>query len=796
MVKKENIYNPSHSIEDVMKMLGVPKRMYANEVARPITMQEGKEMHFLRGGDTWKLQHYVIEIPDSVLDYKKNLAKVLERNGASKTAVMEAQKVYLGDYLMDLGDNCIFDKYATGCGGTTLALKDDRDCIIAVPSRELVDNKRFYRRKNISRQMVDTGTGLLKWESTTYYTQQERDDLFCVYGGLNDSLFDLEKYYQEVMSDPKRRLKIVCTYDQVGKVVGWLLGRSLNYNPNNPSRPCFLYIDEMQEIYDSYQKSPDDGRDRRESIRKMLDVIKKFQHVVVISATIVAERFFFDELLDPNRFKVYHVKFPQGSTEKICLHLRQCESPRTELVAELRKYLRKENPIPSNAHVFLNSVREILSIIKELGILENASKFKVVCSSKDEKNANKFKKAIETAIKRRYKLDNSASIQDIFQMYEGLADFYNSPIGSTIDPPRKINFYTARAFSGCDIYDEDAQPYIVTLDPKKINQVFDVSTKFKQVVGRLRNSTRPPIYIYKPSGYFYDVYTHSTGDPIVDDMNDEKEIKLTANDILESQKKNRSITDGTPEDYLNRFGLTRDPNTKNIIPDTIIAAQNAMNRRSFRDISSYTTISAAAARENDWSVYQETIDYSKPTSSKSETPIPPTVDNSTEVVAKPRTRALSFKNAYLAYIKIRQSIESGVQPTQTMDAEMHFYESKFSYIKDIYDLLTPEDVEKAKYSPTTCKRLVAQRNIEKSRPKILKELKTQITLNTFYEQKMRKAWTKYFKSKYKLSKFKLDDYGEVKRVQGMRTVVKSKDLFGEVKEIKRTDGFMVLRWLD
>lgn len=795
MSTDKDFYTPKGSIEAIMKMLGIPKRMYAHEVARPITMQEGKEMHFLRGGDTWKLQHYVIEIPDSVLEYKENLAKIREHNGASKTAVMETQKVYLGDYLMDLGDNCIFDKYATGCGGTTLALKDDRDCIIAVPSRELVDNKRFYIQKIPVQNMIDTGKGVYRWETTINNMPVLRKDLFCIYGGLNDSLFDLEKYYQEVMSDPKRRLKIVCTYDQVGKVVGWLLGRSINYNPNNPSRPCFLYIDEMQEIYDSYQKSPDDGKDRRDAIKKMLEAINVFQHVVVISATIVAERFFFDQLLDPNRFKVYHVKFPKGSTEKICLHLRECENPRTELVAELRKYLRKDNPIPSNAHVFLNSVREILGIVKELGILENASKFKIVCSSRDEKNADKFKKAIENAIKKRYKLEKTASIQDIFQMYEGLADFYNSPIGSTIDPPHKINFYTARAFSGCDIYDEDAQPYIVTLDPKKINQVFDVSTKFKQVVGRLRNSARPPVYIYKPRGYFYDVYTNSTGDPVTDDLNDEKQINATARDILASQTKNRSITDGTPEEYLNRFGLTRDPYSKNIVPDSIIAAQNAMNRRSFRDISSYTTISAAAARENDWSVYQETID-TKPKAPANDAPVQPPTVETTDVVVTPRTRALSFKNAYLKYIQIRQSLENNVQPTQDMEATMHLYESKFPYIKDIYDLLTPEEVAKAKYSPTECKRLAAERNVEKSRPKILEELKAQISLNTFYEQKMRKAWTKYFKDKYKLSKFKLDDYGETKRVQGMRTVVKGKDLFGDVKEIERTDGFMVLRWLD
>lgn len=787
--------SPWQSWEDVFREAGIPRKMYVKEVARPITMEEGKELHFLRGGDTWKLQHYVIEIPDEVLEHKKTIAKVLERHGASKTAIMEIQKVYLGDYLLDLGDNCIFDKYATGCGGTTLALKDDRDCIIAVPSRELVDNKRYYRRKQTTPILVDKGNGFLETEFSTYYTQEEREDLFCIYSGLNDNLDALKNYYNEVKSDPKRRLKIVCTYDQVSKIVGWLLGRSINYNPNTKARPCFLYLDEMQEIYDAYQKSPDDGKDRRESIKKMLEVINTFQHVVVISATIVAERFFFKELLDPNRFKVYHVKFPEGSTERICLHLRGCEYPRTELVAELRKYLRKDNPIPSNAHVFLNSVREILGIIKELGIIENADKFKVVCSTKDDTNVEKFKKAIEQAIRKKYKLGKTESIGDIFQFHEGLADFYNSPIGSTINPPRKINFYTARAFSGCDIFDADAQPYIVTLDPSKVNQVFDVSTKFKQVVGRLRDSARPPVYIYMPGEHFDKIRQNVTGDQTADDIKDEKEVEQTAKDILDTEAKNKVAASGWNEDFLNRFGLSRDPATKSIVRDTIIAAQNAMSRRSFRDIASVTTISAAAKRENDWSVYVETIEPKRKKKVEDEEPIETPHSEPIEDY-KPKTRMLSFKNAYLAYVKIRQNLDNGVQPTQAMDAEINFYERKFPYMKEIYKLLTLDEVAKAHYSPTACQKLVSERNIQSARPKILEELKFQLKVNKFYDQKERKVWTNHFKRKFGLTKFKLSDYCEVKRCQNMKVVTVGEDLFGEVKKTIRTDGFMITRFHD
>ena len=41
----------------------------------------------------------------------------------------------------DLPQNCIFNKVVTGCGGTTIALFNERNYIIAVPTTELITNK-------------------------------------------------------------------------------------------------------------------------------------------------------------------------------------------------------------------------------------------------------------------------------------------------------------------------------------------------------------------------------------------------------------------------------------------------------------------------------------------------------------------------------------------------------------------------------------------------------------------------------------------------------------------------------
>jgi hypothetical protein len=228
------------------------------------------------------------------------------------------------------------------------------------------------------------------------------------------------------------------------------------------------------------------------------------------------------------------------------------------------------------------------------------------------------------------------------------------------------------------------------------------------------------------------------------------------------------------------------------VKDVIIEAQNAMARRSFRDIANYTTISAAVKRENNWNVLNEIID---PNNNRVEENEPPHFEDS-GIVVTPRTRTLSFKKAYKAYIEIRKLKDESVQLTQPMKAEILFYERKFPYLKEIYDILTPEDVAGLHYSPTACKKLIAERNVQNSRPAILEELKRQIPLNTFRDQKERKVWTNYFKKKYKLTKFKLSDYGTVKRVMTNKTVIAGEDLFGKIKKVVKIDGFMVTEWLD
>jgi hypothetical protein len=48
---------------------------------------------------------------------------------------------YLSDFMNKLPSKVLFNKGITGCGGTTVELKSERNSIILVPTKNLVENK-------------------------------------------------------------------------------------------------------------------------------------------------------------------------------------------------------------------------------------------------------------------------------------------------------------------------------------------------------------------------------------------------------------------------------------------------------------------------------------------------------------------------------------------------------------------------------------------------------------------------------------------------------------------------------
>lgn len=139
------------------------------------------------------------------------------------------------------------------------------------------------------------------------------------------------------------------------------------------------------------------------------------------------------------------IEWPQSTP--VNTELRGAYFTSKEVASEINKSLSEDY----NLHIFINSLNTIRSIVKII----NTYDFRTVCSKeaekKDKRNGGKLK-----------------------------IDSVNSPV-------RKVNFYTATAFEGVDIYDPVGKTIVVS-DTNVSQSLVDISTLFIQICGRLRDS--------------------------------------------------------------------------------------------------------------------------------------------------------------------------------------------------------------------------------------------------------------------------------------------------------------------
>lgn len=97
----------------------------------------------------------------------------------------------------DLPQNCIFNKVVTGCGGTTIALFNEINYIIAVPTTELITNK----------------TGLTE-AGVAIISSPNGDSVQEVFGLFGTFSPDMKGSLREYAATGGVK-KILCTYDKV-----------------------------------------------------------------------------------------------------------------------------------------------------------------------------------------------------------------------------------------------------------------------------------------------------------------------------------------------------------------------------------------------------------------------------------------------------------------------------------------------------------------------------------------------------------------------------------------------------
>ncbi len=189
----------------------------------------------------------------------------------------------------------------------------------------------------------------------------------------------------------------------------------------------FLLIDEYHLLFNDYSF-------RSKPIMFILNNFTKFKDWAFMTATPLKEEFILNELKD-----VEQITYQWADSTLVNINIRDTCFIQKELLNLISLYKDR------NLHIFLNSVTTIKNIISKL----DTEDYRIVCSENSKTKITNFSKI-------------------------------TSPI-------KKLNFYTSCAFEGCDIYDENGYTIIIS-DTTISTTVLDISTKIRQVCGRIRNS--------------------------------------------------------------------------------------------------------------------------------------------------------------------------------------------------------------------------------------------------------------------------------------------------------------------
>lgn len=189
----------------------------------------------------------------------------------------------------------------------------------------------------------------------------------------------------------------------------------------------FLLIDEYHLLFNDYSF-------RREPIRYILDNFRKFKDWAFMTATPLKDEFILEELKD-----VDQITYQWESATTVNIKIEDTyfiQRALLDIISSIRD---------KNFHIFLNSVSTIKNIVNKL----DTDDYRVVCSENSKTKIKHFAKVT--------------------------------------DPIKHLNFYTSCAFEGCDIYDPNGYTIIIS-DTNIATTILDISTKVRQVCGRIRDS--------------------------------------------------------------------------------------------------------------------------------------------------------------------------------------------------------------------------------------------------------------------------------------------------------------------
>ena len=237
--------------------------------------------------------------------------------------------------------------------------------------------------------------------------------------------------------------KIMSTYHSLPKIL-----KAFEYSSKD-SKDFQLLVDEAHMLTEG-----DDKDFMHDEINIVLQTYKEFKSHCFMTATPFPRECFPDQIMD---IPMVTADWNEGVISTVNIVAQQITTKFTDYIAKIAiDHL--EGIKEGNAYFFYNSVEAISQVC-----------FKLIkagyCTVDDIR--------IIAADK------NSAYIQKY--VHKDLI------IENVTTNPKKLNFLTAKAFEGCDIFDEDGVTYVCA-DARKKHTRLEIHTKIPQIVNRIRNS--------------------------------------------------------------------------------------------------------------------------------------------------------------------------------------------------------------------------------------------------------------------------------------------------------------------
>ncbi len=336
-----------------------------------------------------------------------------------ETIKVPANVNYLNEWVGFELPRGIVNKGITGCGATTLAIEDAHKTIICSPRINLIKNK--------SRQHKGT---------------------LAVYGDVRN--VEIEDYLR---NSPKP--KLLATYDSIPRLSNIIKDKS-----------------DWRVVVDEYQYILIDSGFKSETEMLLLEELKKYPYVTYLSATPIADKY----MLQMDWFKdLPYTILEWNNVEKRFVNRVQSKNPINNAVEIVRNYQRGiyastlvngERIESKECVIFLNSVTNIVNIIKQTGLQSDEVNIIVAFTGENEFLVKKLGK------------DKQGRYYEI------------GCIPLKGEPHKKFTFCTSTAFAGCDFYSTCASTFVVS-DNKKAYTSIDIATELAQIAGRQRLECNP-----------------------------------------------------------------------------------------------------------------------------------------------------------------------------------------------------------------------------------------------------------------------------------------------------------------